>query len=255
MVAPDIKKSPLKVYLYYAIGALVLFMVISFLGLIPGLSVRTAFLLMLVAYLVAGIAHIYLIHEFLPGLDAQKRLLYTVVLTLLGFIVVFILNRYILPVTSYAIYALSLVIFPLPLLFGHTFSLYLNIPARIYKKWYFPVDHTMPDLDLLDLSRVLIIQLEFLRTASEGTRTNFKAKAPHNMPFGELFRIFISDYNESHPQNTIEIVNEQHIPYPWVFYIKTPWWKRDRYIDPDLTFQDNRIGNNDIILCQRVSPE
>jgi FMN-dependent NADH-azoreductase len=73
------------------------------------------------------------------------------------------------------------------------------------------------------------------------------------MPFGDLFYIFISDYNESHPQNTIEVTDLQQASYPWIFYKKTAWWKSARYVDPDLTFQDNGIVNNDIIFCQRVN--
>ena len=34
------------------------------------------------------------------------------------------------------------------------------------------------------------------------------------MPFGELFYIFISDYNESHPQNIIEITNSNQRTLP-----------------------------------------
>ena len=75
----------------------------------------------------------------------------------------------------------------------------------------------MPNLDLLDLSRVLIIQFEFLKSTSETSNTNFKAKAPYNMPFGELFYIFISDYNESHPQNIIEITNSNKSHTPGYF--------------------------------------
>jgi hypothetical protein len=131
--------------------------------------------------------------------------------------------------------------------------LYLNIPDKIYKKWYYPLDHDIPNLDLLDLTKVLIIQFEFLKSINDTTSTNFKAKAPYNMPFGELFYIFISDYNDSHPQNIIDVTYEPQLPFPWVFFIKSPWWKKDKYVDPDLTFQDNGIVNNDIIFCQRIN--
>ena len=253
MTTPDIKKSPYKVFIYYAIGSLVVFGLINCFGLIRSSSIQTLFFFILLAYLIAGIVHTFLLKMFLGQLKSQYGLLFTLLLMLLGFIAVFILNRFIFYKSSHALYTLGLVIFPLPLLFIYTLQLFLNIPDRIFRKWLYPVNHDMPNLDLLDLSRVLIIQFEFLKSPGESSYTNFKAKAPINMPFGELFYIFINDYNESHPQNIIEVLNDSQAPYPWIFNVKTPWWKRTNYVDPDLTFQENGIVNNDIIFCQRVN--
>lgn len=253
MVTPDIKKSPYKVFIYYAIVSLVLFGLINCIGLATSVSVQSRFLLILLSYLIIGIIHIFLIKIFLTVLTTPKSLLFTIALTFLGVIAVLILNYLVFNITSQTLYTLGLVLFPLPFLFIYTLQLYLNIPDKIFKKWYYPLDHTMPNLDLLDLSRVLIIQFEFLKSTSETSNTNFKAKAPYNMPFGELFYIFISDYNESHPQNIIEVTNHQQELYPWIFYKRSPWWKSQKYVDPDSTFQENSIVNNDIIICQRVN--
>lgn len=253
MATPSIKKSPYKVFIYYAIVSLVVFGFINCIGLASSVSVQSRFLLILLSYLIIGIIHIFLIKIFLTALTPPKSLLFTIVLTFLGIIAVLILNYLVFNKTSQALYTLGLVLFPLPFLFIYTLQLYLNIPDKIFKKWYYPLDHTMPNLDLLDLSRVLIIQFEFLKSTSETSNTNFKAKAPYNMPFGELFYIFISDYNESHPQNIIEVTNTQQEPYPWIFCKRSPWWKSQKYVDPDSTFQENSIVNNDIIICQRVN--
>jgi hypothetical protein len=253
MATPDIKKSPYKIFIYYAIVSLILYGLINCIGLANSLSVQSRFLLVLLGYLVAGIIHIFLIRLILTALNPQKGLLFTILLTFLGLIAVLILDYLVFRETSQFLYALGLVLFPLPFLFIFTLQLYLNIPDKVFKKWYYPLDHTMPNLDLLDLSRVLIIQFEFLKSTSETSNTNFKAKAPYNMPFGELFYIFISDYNESHPQNIIEVTNIQQEPYPWIFYKRSPWWKTRKYVDPDSTFQENGIINNDIIICIRVN--
>jgi len=252
MAAPDIKKSPYKVFIYYIIVSLVFFGLINCIGLISSISVQTRFLLILLAYLLTGIIHIFTVKAIFRDLKPQADLLFTILLTFLGCIAVLILNYFVFNKTSQALFTMGLVMFPLPFFFFYTLELFLSIPDRIFKKWYYPLDHSMPNLDLLDLTRVLIIQFEFLKSTGETSLTNFKAKAPSNMPFGELFYIFISDYNESHPQNIIEISNSNQQPYPWIFYIKTSWWKRNKFIDPDLTFQENGIVNNDIISCQRV---
>jgi hypothetical protein len=253
MIAPDIKKSPYKVFIYYTIGALILFGVINCIGLISSLSVQTLFFLELLASLTAGIIHLFLMKIFFAGLHSQKSLLFTVILTILGLIAVLLFNLFILNTASHIFYTLGLVLFPLPFLFIYSLQLYLNIPDKIFKTWEYPVDHAMPNLDLLDLTRVLIIQFEFLKSTNETSITNFKAKAPYNMPFGELFYIFISDYNESHPQNAIEVSDSRQVTYSWIFHKRTPWWKSSNHIDPDLTFQENGIINNDIIICTRVN--
>jgi hypothetical protein len=252
MATPDIKKSPYKIFIYYIIVSLLFFGLINCIGLIESLSVQTRFLFILLAYLLTGIIHIFGLKAVFSGLKPQINLLFTILLTLLGCIAILVLNYFVFNKASQALYTTGLVLFPLPFFFFYTLELFLSIPERIFKKWYYPLDHSMPNLDLLDLTRVLIIQFEFLKSTGETSLTNFKAKAPSNMPFGELFYIFISDYNESHPENIIEITNTNHQPYPWIFFVKTSWWKRNKFIDPDLTFQENGIINNDIISCERV---
>lgn len=252
MAAPDIKKSPYKIFIYYAIVSLLLFGLINCIGLITSITVQTRFLLILLACLLTGIIHIFAVKAIFRDLKPQISLLFTILLTLLGCIAVLVLNYFVFNKTSQALFTMGLVMFPLPFLFFCTLALYVSIPVKIFKKWYYPLDHSMPNLDLLDLSRVLIIQFEFLKSTTETSLTNFKAKAPSNMPFGELFYIFISDYNESHPQNIIEITDNKQQPYPWIFYINTSWWKRNKFVDPDLTFQENGIINNDIISCKRA---
>jgi len=253
MITPNIKKSPFKVFIYYAIGTMILFVVINCIGLISSFSIQSLFFLVLLAYLISGIIHLLLMKVFFADLDSPKSLLFTVILTVLGLFTVLLFNLLVLNKTSHAFYTLGLVLFPLPFLFIYSLQLYLNIPDKIFKTWQYPTDHAMPNLDLLDLTRVLIIQFEFLKSTSETSNTNFKAKAPYNMPFGELFYIFISDYNESHPQNTIKVTDDQHQPYSWIFHKRSPWWKSRKYVDPDLTFQENGIVNNDIIICTRVN--
>jgi hypothetical protein len=253
MIKPDLKKSPFKFFIYYIIGALALFGIVNCISLIHAFSVQSLFFLILLAYLIAGMIHIFLMKLFFADLLPAKSLLFTLLLTLLGLLGVFLLNFLILNKVSHTFYTFGLVLFPLPFFFVFSLQLYLDIPDKIFKKWYYPLDHDMPNLDLLDLSRVLIIQFEFLKNTTETTMTNFKAKAPYNMPFSELFYIFINDYNESHPQHIIEVTDSKQVPFAWVFYKRTAWWKSDAYVDPDLTFQDNGIVNNDIIICKRVN--
>ena len=72
------------------------------------------------------------------------------------------------------------------------------------------------------------------------------------MPFGELFMIFMNDYNDRNTDSPIQYTNQESKPYGWVFYKKEPWYKPNRYMDADLNFRQNNIVDNDIIYARRA---
>lgn len=147
----------------------------------------------------------------------------------------------------------SLLPFFIPFLVGQAYRYYLQIPPASYRQWYYPINGDMPDVDLLDLSKILVIQFEFSKTPADTNLTNFKAKAPVAMTLGDLFLIFINDYNERTPASPIQYVDAAGQPFGWVFTKKASWWQRPVYLDPDLDFTQNRLIDNDIIIARRVS--
>jgi hypothetical protein len=147
----------------------------------------------------------------------------------------------------------SLLPFLIPFFVGQAYQYYLEIPPADYRKWYYPVNGTMPDLDVLDLSKILVIQFEFLKTPADANFTNFKAKAPVSMSLGDLFLIFINDYNERTPASPIQYMSETGQPFGWVFTKKATWWQRRVYLNPDLDFSQNQLIDNDTIIARRVA--
>ncbi len=147
----------------------------------------------------------------------------------------------------------SLLPFLIPYLIGEAYHYYVQIPPASYRPWYYPLQGDMPDVDLLDLSKILVIQFEFLKTPSDANNTNFKAKAPVAMTLGDLFLIFINDYNERTPASPIQYVNANGQPNGWVFAKKTAWWQRSVYFDPDLDFNRNQLTDNATVIARRVS--
>jgi len=147
----------------------------------------------------------------------------------------------------------SLIPFLIPFFVGQAYQFYREIPPADYRKWYYPIDGTMPDPDLLDLSKVLVMQFEFLKTPDDINSTNFKAKAPLMMTLGDLFLIFINDYNERTPASPIRFADEAGRPFGWVFTKKATWWQRRIYLNPDFDFNRNQLIDNDTILARRVS--
>jgi hypothetical protein len=134
-----------------------------------------------------------------------------------------------------------------------TFLRAASIPLPIYSKWYYPVHEEVEDPDDDDMKNMLVISFEFQKTSNAKHYTNFRAKAPADMEFGQLFYYFINDYNERHPQDKIAFLNEQASPYGWVFYKKPKWYHvSTQYVDTAKSFFTNHIRENDIIVCKRV---
>jgi hypothetical protein len=145
--------------------------------------------------------------------------------------------------------------FPVGYLVWRSFFFFESIPPKIYKLWHYPVGKEMPDLDFIDLSRIVVIQFMFPKYAKDWDITKFNAKAPLAMDLGHLFFLFINDYQIKNPTKRVEYIDEKGKPYGWMFYTQKRWWQRKRYLDPDLTFIQNSIIENRKIVAIRINEE
>lgn len=199
-----------------------------------------------------GILHVILMYKFLPlNPDSfGKGFGITFLLMLLAAIALAILYYYLR-----LNYAFITFLFPfiIPYLCWHTYRAFTEIPPASYKVWHYPVNEKMPDLDMIDLSRIEVVQFVFNKKQQDLTQVNFTSKAPLDMSLGQLFFIFINDYNEKNAQSTIEFLNAQQQPYGWLFYRKKKWLNGRYYFDPNLTFRENIIRPNEFIYAQRIS--
>jgi hypothetical protein len=143
--------------------------------------------------------------------------------------------------------------FIVPLFFNQTFESAIQIPEKIYKRWIFPAGKKMEDPSDSEMGNLLIISLLIQRKGVYEELTQFKIKAPENMPFGKLFYFFIEDYNSAHPDMPIEYSDKLAKPYEWMFYFKPIWYLGNlkRYIDPELTSKQNKLRENSVIVCER----
>jgi hypothetical protein len=216
---------------------------------------QVAYPAVMFAFFVWGILHVYLLERWFKDLfdDGSWKLIgFTVLLGLVSALLMVLLYSKVLhsPGTGLGI-STGLLVFLFPVFIIRLYQLFLMIPQREYKKWYYPVGQPLPDMDLLDLSSVLVIQFEFTKKAGEPAFTNFRAKAPNAMLFGELFFIFLNDYNDRNSGSPVEYLDADALPYGWLFYKKSPWYKRRIYMDPDLTFRANGITDNETIVAVR----
>lgn len=252
---PFAKTATQRLQLLYALVLVAVLTLIGALGFWI-IDYRDAYPMAMTAFLVIGILHVYLLSQWFAGLfenRSARAIGFTLLITLLGaLIIIFLYHKMAQELSKGLGMATALVGFLFPVFVARVYQNYLEIPLKAYKKWYYPVGQPLPDMDLLDLSRVLVIQFEFTKTAVEPAFTNFRAKAPHAMLFGELFFIFLNDYNDRNPGSPVEYLAPDGAPYGWLFYKKQPWYKRRVYMDPDLTFQANHIVDNETIVAVRA---
>jgi hypothetical protein len=238
---------------FYFLGILFFLIATGGWGLLSVSSLQIWYLLAQVTALGLGIGHVYLIPHLVPDLEANKPLpglVATVCLTIGGVLGIIGMYAWFFPTRDFA-FSTCVIPFLIPYVVAWVYRYYLAIPAAEYKKWYYPLGKSMPDLDLIDLSKILVIQFEFPKKLNDSAPTNFKAKAPLQMTLGELFLIFINDYNEQNATSGIQFLDEKNTPLGWHFYYRKGRFSSRYYFDPDLSFQQNNIADNLIIKAER----
>jgi hypothetical protein len=209
------------------------------------------------AFFLIGLLHIYCMHRFLKWSQGEKsfwmELLFTIVVAAFGFMIFVVVYHALSKDGFHYAMASSVLFMPIAFLTYTTFLKAIDIPLKIYARWFYPVHEEVADPDEAKLKNILVISFEFQKKMNDPHFTNFRAKAPADMEFGQLFYYFINDYNERHPNGKIEYVNGKGDPYGWIFYRKPRWYHfRTRYMDTDKTFFINHVRENDIIVCKRV---
>ncbi|GAB3947537.1 hypothetical protein GCM10028805_19960 [Spirosoma harenae] len=227
---------------------------ITYAGTLESANFQQYYILVQALAIGVGILHVWLSPRFAPNFFTTfgLGLIITLVVMLGGMGLGFVIYSKTGHLDSRWPFVTSLIPFVIPFLIVRAYEYYLDIPPADYKKWYYPINGDMPDVDLLDLSKILVIQFEFLKTPTDSNYTNFKAKAPVAMSLGDLFLIFINDYNERTPASPIQFTDAAGRPFGWVFAKKTAWWQRPVYFDPALDFNQNRLVDNATIVAMRA---
>lgn len=143
--------------------------------------------------------------------------------------------------------------FLVPVLFYWAFMSLLNIPHEIYKIWKYPNVPVDINMDHLDFDNLLVLELEFYKNSNDVNPLKVKVKAPENMKFGLWFQKFVDDYNLKFAKNPIEYKSGDFDSYGWIFFVKTPIYKRNLFIDPDLEIKQNSITEKMTIHAKRVA--
>lgn len=245
------KKYGKKPFLY----ALILVILLGLVSLLQWTNTNLAdsyYYFAQVLVLAFGLGHILLMYKFVPQItpgDFWRGFLVTLLIMLAGTIAAVVLYYFIHLDFRFITYILP---FAIPYLCWQVYRVFFQIPSPIYKSWYYPLNEEMPDLDMIDLSQIEVVQFVFAKNPQDTTQTNFTSKAPLNMTLGQLFFIFINDYNDKNIQHPIGYLKSAQQPYGWLFYRKKKWFNQRHFFDTDLSFRNNSIQPNEFIYAIRV---
>ena len=222
-------KSYQKATIFYLILAILLFGAIALAAYPPFFEKPfSAFLFFQATFLLLGLAHLYLMPQNLKWAIDDKgfapEMIFTFLSRPLGSIPFLIVYHFINKSGLEYITAGSILFFVAPFFLYTTYKRAASIPPKILKEWFYPVEQDVEEPDDSKMKNLLVISFEFKKQPEEQRVTNFRAKAPTDMEFGQLFYYFINDYNERNPNSKIHYVNGSREPHGWIFYKKPQWY-------------------------------
>ena len=143
---------------------------------------------------------------------------------------------------------LSIVVSPL---FVQTFQSYLKIPIEIYKIRTYDGNSLNNSSSPIENENLLVFEIEFYKNLTDEKPIRLKATATKEMIFGDWFELIISDYNARKTSSLIEYYDKKE-EYGWIFYTKPSLFSPKKYIDPDLSFQENKLPEKNMIIGSRI---
>lgn len=252
---PKLKQNKKSYFFYVIIQAAVLVLFTSLLYNLKDINISQRFLSLQVYFTVAGAIHLIMFQTYFKKFEAKK--MFTEIM--ISLVTAIFLSAFIVIVVtyfddnSYITYLIApLLFFIIPTLCFNLFETSISIPAKLHKRWFYPLNSHYPAPQASEMRNIIILNLVFQKKIGDKEIINFKVKAPRGFEFGRLFFYFINDYNEKHPNGKINYLDEKGQPFGWYFYTKPKWFGSSEYIDSDIAIDTNNIKDGTTIICQRI---
>ena len=255
MKTPKFRQEKKRYFIYILLQGLFFIIFGAILYNLKGTTLNMRFISLQVYMLVAGSVHITFYHLYFKKFDAKeiyKEILIALVSAIfLAAFLVMIISHF--RELDYMLYSMgALLFFLMPTLCYNLFITAVSIPAKLHKRWFYPVNTKYPSPQISEMRNVIILNFIFQKNERDPNIINFKVKAPRGFEFGRLFYYFINDYNEKNPNSKIHYLDDKNEPYGWYYYTKPKWFGSSEYIDPELPIDTNNIKDGDTIICQRI---
>jgi len=255
MKTPKFRQDKKRYFIYILCQGLVILIFGAILYNLKDTSLNARFISFQVYLLLAGSVHVTFFHLYFKKFDANEMYKEIAIVLVSGvfltaFLIMLLGHFHEL---DYMYYFIGTILFFLIPTFCFTlFQTAISIPAKLHKRWFYPVNTKYPAPQISEMRNIIIVNLVFTKKANDATIINFKVKAPRAFEFGKLFYYFINDYNEKNPNSQVHFLDDKNQPYGWYFYTKPKWFSSSEYIDPDLAIDTNNIKDGETIICQRI---
>lgn len=153
-------------------------------------------------------------------------------------------------------YALGWLVLPtllpllLPLLTLLALESWLSVPAKQFKKWFYPTERPMP---IIELDNTIRLNFFVTRRPDAPVSDRFTVTLPANRTLDELFQFMIySNNTEEDPDHPIlyHETNSEGTLLGWIFYRQALNGWRKVYIDPYQTLKANGLRSGDKIVAR-----
>lgn len=254
---PAIKLKHIIVYVLLASLCLAL---PGFLGFTGNNFNPYGFLITQVLMLSLGILHVNLLHHYFRKhfTSTTRSIVFECILTITclivgGYLFTMIFKWISKDLGNPYIAATSLLTFFIPLLFYYCYVAFISIPFDIYKTWQYDPDKKPHNFQGVDFDKLMVLNVELSKNSEDTQRFRIKAKTlPTGITYGDWFFRVVDDYNFKNPNSKIQLIDSTNTPYYWIFYIKKSFFSRRKYIDFEHDILNNRISENQVVICKRV---
>lgn len=255
MKTPKFRQDKKRYFIYTLCQGLLLVIFGAILYNLKDTTLTIRFISCQVYMLLSGAVHLTFFHLYFKKFEAKeiyKELFIAIVSGIFqAAFLIMILGHF--QELDFMFYFLgTLLFFLVPTFCYALFKTAISIPAKLHKRWFYPVNARYPSPQISEMRNIIIVNLVFQKKENDPQIINFKVKAPRAFDFGKLFYYFINDYNEKHPNSQVHYLDEKNEPYGWYFYTKPKWFSSSDYIDPDLAIDTNNIKDGETIICQRI---
>ena len=146
--------------------------------------------------------------------------------------------------------ALGWLPFYLPTVFMLAYEAFVLIPARVYRKWFYPVDREVPLIELVDTIR---LHVRVSKGPDNPLLTTYTVKAPIDRTLHDLFHYMIYSHNhEENPESPIQYheVDTEGSLLGWVFYRPKLRGFVKSYLDPSLSLNRSQLKSDAVIVAR-----
>lgn len=208
-------------------------------------------LLFLFIFLLMGLCHILFFSKWIKFITEQSlafSLTYSLLFAFTMGLIVF-LYFYIIGQSQPQLAITAAFSFILPLIIGIAYTCFTAIETIVeIEPWFVPAQKITTQ-KRTDLPNSFPIKFSLKIYYFDEAAAEFDMIVAGGLRLGRIFHDFLLENNWT--DSKIQQLNYQLKPYGWVFFVKR--FSGFKKLDPALTFFDNDIKENDVIIIERVN--